>query len=257
MKYINRPVRIFDDDNLKCLGVYKPFRVAVLGKNEVVFNFREHWYLFLGILVVIAGLIWALVCSTKHNHKLVDEYNNMVKEKEIYQEIVEVASNDYHIELLAGHYALSKTPIPTNRDEIFKVVCESGAWYPEIIMAQIIQESGAGTSNVYRNANNLFGMKKVRSGGRPTLQLPNTDYNGYGVYMNWQHSILDRVLWDTWVFKKKKPETREEYLNRLGCIYAEDPNYVSRVLTIAKQWEDKVEQYVPKDTTGILSTISH
>jgi hypothetical protein len=58
------------------------------------------------------------------------------------------------------------------------------------------------------------------------------------MYLNWQHSVLDRILWDRWVFKQKP--TRDQYLDKLENIYAEDPDYRAKIVRIAKTWEEKL-----------------
>ena len=67
-------------------------------------------------------------------------------------------------------------------------------------------------------------MKKAKT--RPSLQLPDT-YNGYAIKLNWQHSIIDRILWDRYMFKNKKPN-KTDYIKSLS-IYAEDPDYISKL----------------------------
>lgn len=52
--------------------------------------------------------------------------------------------------------------------------------------------------------------------------------------MNWQHSVIDRILWDEWVFSGKKP-TKEQYMAKLGGVYAEDKQYVSKLNKIIER----------------------
>ena len=78
---------------------------------------------------------------------------------------------------------------------------------------------------------------------RPTTQLYNTNYTinecVYGKYLNWQHSILDRILWDYNFFSNKPSET--EYMNVIKARYAEDPNYVNKLIQLIEQTKKKYE----------------
>ena len=126
-----------------------------------------------------------------------------------------------NLEALIGKYHIS----PNKRmpdSTVYEVIKECGAWYPEVIMAQYIIESGSGTSTLAKHSNNLFGMRTAQR--RPTTQLSGVSNSGYGVYLNREHSIIDRVLWERWIFKNEKP-TYEAYMNKIGAIYAEAPDY--------------------------------
>lgn len=255
MKRLDRTVRIYDDQTLEPLGKYEGHRVGIIGKNEIVLDFKSYWptWVFILILVIYLAVVsWfvadKLQMQFEHNKEL-------VLENETLKEYIEVAEFDNRLEILAGRYATSRTPIPKDKNEIYKMVVQSGAWYPEIIMAQLILESNTGTSSIAINARNMYGMKKVGENGRPTLQIPGVDWNGYGMYLNWQHSILDRVLWDFWLFKKIKPATREEYLNRIDGVYAEDPDYIKKVLALASEWEQKtdmIQQSLEQDSGKLI-----
>ena len=235
MKTFDQKVRIIDDETLQTIGVYGPDQVTVRSRFDKPVSIWNASITGLILIAFIAALIGLALQMHHHNEELLVE--NMM-----YQEIFESTQQNITIERLAGKYCTFKGKVPSEPDTLFKFICEAGAWYPEVIMAQVTQESNLFTSNVGRNAKNGFGMKKCGEGpnSRPNLQIPGVDYNGYGVYMNWYHSVLDRLLWDVWIFKGKKPATREEYLAKIGAIYAEDPNYIERISTIAKKWVDKV-----------------
>ena len=148
-----------------------------------------------------------------------------------------------HINMLinkSGKYAIAgqqKIPVDS-MIYIYELACKSDAWYPEVIYAQAVLESSSGKSELAKTCNNLFGMKKAST--RPNTQI-NYMVNErtslekiYGVYMNWQHSVIDRILWDEWVFSGKKP-TREQYMAKLGGVYAEDKQYVSKLNKIIER----------------------
>ena len=243
-------VRIYDDETLEPIGhyAYEPNQVIIAGPHELVFSFKE-WTttILVGMfLLVVGGFIIAAMSG---------DLKEIKQERDMYVEILSTAATDHNVELLAGKYATFRSSIPKDQDEIYRMCVESGAKHPEVIMAQLIIESASGTSNVYQNSNNLYGMKRVSSKGRPTLQIPETDYCGYGKYLNWQHSILDRVLWDKWIFRKTGiPDDVNVYLDKIGDIYAEDPGYIKKVRGIMAGWAQKTEavqaeiQSSPEDT---------
>lgn len=234
MKVLNQKVRLHDAETLEYIGEYDKERVGILGENEIVFDFHRYWPAWLFLALVIIG-IFAVSWHTA------DQYCGVLEENRQLKSYIEVAEYDLNVELLAGRYATSRTDAPADLNEVYKMCIQSGAWYPEIIMAQYIIESGSGTSKLAKKARNFYGMKYIGTKGRPNLQIPDMNVNGYGMYLNWQHSILDRVLWDDWFFKKTKPETREQYLTRIDGVYAEDPGYVKKVLAIAKEWDTKTD----------------
>lgn len=234
MKVLNQKVRLHDAETLEYLGEYDKERVGIIGETELVLDFRRYWTTWLIIILLIFVLFITSIC-------MAGEWDKARKENQRLKEYIEVAEYDLNIELLAGRYATSRTAVPKDLDEVYKMCIQSGAWYPEIIMAQFIIESSSGTSRLARDARNFYGMKYIGTKGRPTLQIPNTKVNGYGVYINWQHSVLDRVLWDDWKFNKTKPKTREQYLAGLNGVYAEDPNYIPKLRVRAKEWEAKTD----------------
>lgn len=240
MKRLDRKVSIYDTDTLEPIGDYKEGQVGIMKENEMVLDFHTYWPTWLIFISLVIGLCivsWKVsdeYCEALHKINQLEAENTQLKSH------IAVTEHELNVEILAGKYATLRTPAPTNMNEVYKMCIQSGAWYPEIIMAQYIIESGSGTSQVASNARNFYGMKYIGTKGRPTLQIPHMNVSGYGMYLNWQHSVLDRVLWDDYVFNKTKP-TREQYLVKIGNIYAEDPNYICKVLSIANEWAAKTD----------------
>ena len=168
---------------------------------------------------------------------ILDKYNQIQKDREelkqtsqqLKQALVE-KEFDENILKLIGESSLNEEKLSVQA--IYELAKKAGAYYPEVIAAQAIIESGLGNSNVYKNTNNLYGMKIVNSNGRLTTQSKNKTYNGYGVYHNWQMSTIDRVLYDVAIFKNK-PTTRQEYINKLSKIYCkETPSYAEHIYKV-------------------------
>ena len=249
----NRNCRIFDDDTLEHLGVWPKGTVHIEKRERFSLGFCEIklWH----VLVLAFALVFPYVILVEECHKeevLKEQILQYEEEIAGYEEVTSLNMEYLTVEMLAGRHATFKGKNCTDRDTLFKFICESGAWYPEITMAQLVIESGGFKSNVGVNANNGFGMKKCGEGpqSRPNLQIPGVNHNGYGKYMNWYHSVLDRHLWDLWVFRGKRPATRDEYLKRIGNVYAENPKYCSMVMQVARDWEKKAKEYADTSTQG-------
>ena len=84
---------------------------------------------------------------------------------------------------------LCKRISPSN---LYQEILESDVKFPEVVFAQALLESGNFTSNVFKEENNLFGMKYPRR--RKTTSLEEGD-TGYANYVHWTHSVYDYKLW--------------------------------------------------------------
>lgn len=150
-------------------------------------------------------------------------YLNKKDKVEILTDKIQQEEQILSLEYTIGYWFINN-PKEINDTVLYQFLLDNNAWYPDILLKQAKIESANYTSNVYKNTNNLYGMMKV--GKRQTTQLNNI-YNGYGCYNNWCLSVLDRMLWDVFVFKGEKP-SEEEYLKAMG-IYAEDKNYINKL----------------------------
>lgn len=100
----------------------------------------------------------------------------------------------------------------------------------DIVLAQAWIESGHYNSNICRYNYNLFGMKLP--GQRPTLALGKK--RGHAYYNNWEESVIDYALWQTYCAKNLSHSAYIAYLKR---NYAES-NYKS-VESVAKKFKAK------------------
>lgn len=170
------------------------------------------WFLIFLVVALASFFIASLIGRNRINQE-----NKVLKEQLIKDE--EQLSLEYSI----GYWFINN-PKEINDTVLYQFLLDNNAWYPDILLKQAKIESANYTSNVYKNTNNLYGMRKV--GKRQTTQLNNV-YNSYGCYNNWCLSVLDRMLWDIFVFKGEKP-SEEEYLKAMS-IYAEDKNYINKL----------------------------
>lgn len=178
------------------------------------------------IITLLAGcILYQHATFTQKSISLNNEINKLTT-------LLEQKQQEDIIYLETGK-AFINNDIPFPKDSlklVYDYIKKIKAWYPDIIFAQLILESDKGKSFLAKNCNNYFGMKKAMT--RPSLQLPET-YNGYAIKLNWQHSIIDRILWDKYIFDNKKPN-KDFYLNKLQNIYAEDKNYLQKIDNIIK-----------------------
>jgi len=105
-------------------------------------------------------------------------------------------------------------------DNIWEFIKKCDPWYPDIIMMQAVQESECGKSDVGKRCCNLFGMKK------PFLRKIRCDINRnnkkeiYAEYLDWRFSVIDRILWDRWMFRNKEDKPSiDEYLRVIDGVY--------------------------------------
>ena len=107
-------------------------------------------------------------------------------------------------------------------DSVYQYILFLNIKHPEIVFKQAKIESGNFKSKVFRENNNMFGMKipykRANIAGGENL--------GYAVYNNWQESIIDYALYQTYTAKGMN---KEQYIQHLGASYAEDPDYKSKV----------------------------
>ena len=95
--------------------------------------------------------------------------------------------------------------------------------FPEVVYAQARLETNGFKSKIFRENNNLFGMKAStkRSSTNKGIQ------HGHAYYDSWRESVLDFALWQCRYLGNIT--TEEEYFRYLKANYAEDPNYINKL----------------------------
>lgn len=104
--------------------------------------------------------------------------------------------------------------------------------HQNIVFAQAILESSGFASDIFRQNNNLFGMKEAKQ--RPTTAM-GTQLK-HAVYKNWEHSVIDYGIWQSAYARNL---STEQYLDLLNSMYAEDDSYKEKLLSIMKYQERK------------------
>jgi len=101
--------------------------------------------------------------------------------------------------------------------------------FPYIILAQSYQETGHYSSTIFRENNNLFGMKEAVL----RTNLAKGTNRGHAYYDTWQDSLIDYALYSATYLSDIK--TEGEYFEYLRQNYAEDKSYVTRLKALIKK----------------------
>lgn len=102
--------------------------------------------------------------------------------------------------------------------------------FSHIVLAQAILESNNFKSKLCRTNNNIFGMKVPAQ--RFTFCINPYDYGNYAKYDDIEECILDYKAWQ--MQNAYNITTEEGYFNLLRNIYAEDPNYITKLKKLIK-----------------------
>lgn len=194
-------------------------------------DIRRNWGIY---IISIISLFVIPFCMWHQTYTLLNENRATITSLTI--ELDEVKRDDL-IHTIIGRYVTEGHKTPLSDSAVYNLCVECGAPFPELIVAQYKLESATGTSPLALNANNLVGMKVV-TGKRPTTQIKSKDWNGYGVYHNWQLCIIDRILLENWVFKGREFPNETEYRKWISARYAEDEDYLSKLDSIVKTFKE-------------------
>ncbi len=105
--------------------------------------------------------------------------------------------------------------------------------YPYIVLAQAILETGTYESKIFKENNNLFGMKEARV----RLNLAKGTQFGHAYYDDWKESLTDYALWySTFAYKCKNENQLYTLLNQQ---YAEANYYPQALKRIIKKQQLK------------------
>ncbi len=109
-------------------------------------------------------------------------------------------------------------------DQVKKEIEKQGIEYPEIVLAQVIEETGwLKCQWCSLRFNNLFGMRLSR------FKRPG-NINGYILYENWIDSIR---AYKKWQMKHFKGGNYFEFLKRIN--YATNPKYIQNLKSHIKK----------------------
>ena len=116
-----------------------------------------------------------------------------------------------------------RAEMPFNTANMLKIMDEIGIEYPDIVMAQAKIETAHFTSKIFRENNNLFGMKLPE---KRSTTATGEQYN-HATYTSWRQSVIDYKIWQDRVLTKV--HSRRAYLRYLSKYYATDKQYVNLI----------------------------
>jgi len=109
---------------------------------------------------------------------------------------------------------------------VYKQLVKIGVAYPDVVLAQAKIETGNFTSKIFKENNNMFGMKLPER--RQTTAVGES--RNHAKYTNWIQSIRDYKLWQDQMIHKAP--TKHAYLAYLKRNYAQDKNYIKKIKQI-------------------------
>lgn len=101
--------------------------------------------------------------------------------------------------------------------------------FPYIVYAQALLETNHFKSIIFKENNNLFGMKEATQ----RIYTSKGSQNGHAYYTNWMNSLYDYGFYCATYLSSIKQE--DEYYNYLSQSYAEDKNYVDKLKLIIER----------------------
>lgn len=155
--------------------------------------------------LALLGILFVLIISQSSTKQKIEDTKHIAEETKI----------------LILNESVKFTP-----EKLKQYLVELNIKFPHIVYAQTKLETGNFESKIFRENNNLFGMKVARI--RPTTNK-GEQYN-HAVFNNWKESVVDYALYQASYLRDIKTET--QYYEYLANNYAEDPNYISKIKKI-------------------------
>ena len=138
-------------------------------------------------------------------------------------------TNNYIINRFHKTEIIDTSAVPFSEENLIKLIKDCNIKYPHIVLAQAKLESGNFKSKLFKNNNNMFGMKKARQ----RITSSQGERNNYAYYRDWIDCVYDYAMYQSAVMCGISNE--EEYFLKLSERYAEDSSYVIRVKSLIKQ----------------------
>lgn len=179
--------------------------------------FERYQPAIIGFIFILASLMISYLTF----YKMYDELNSVEKLKIDKNNLI------YRSDSLKNVISIINQTDSFSESELIMMINGLNIMYPEVVLAQSKLETANYTSDIFKVAGNLFGMKPARI--RP--------FTHYGIYKdhadylgNWRLSVIDYALWQSREASKSNVKTREDYLTLLRIKgYAEDDEYISKL----------------------------
>ena len=105
-----------------------------------------------------------------------------------------------------------------------------GIQFPNVVLAQMVHETNYCRSRIYKENNNLFGMRHNSRG------ISKGERNQHAYYDTKLESIKDYAAWQKVVLRLRPVTNETQYLSLLenlplckNCRYAEDKQYIKKI----------------------------
>lgn len=113
-----------------------------------------------------------------------------------------------------------------SEEKLIEMIGELNFKFPHIVLSQIKQETGHFKSSIFKENNNLFGMKEAKI----RINVAKGTNRGHAYYHNWSESVIDYALYSSTYLSDLN--TEDEYYQYLQEYYAEDDEYVKNLKRI-------------------------
>ena len=111
-------------------------------------------------------------------------------------------------------------------EKLISKIKEMHFQFPYIVFGQALLESSHFKSRIFKENNNIFGMKQATK----RINVSNGTQYDHAFYSNWQDSLYDYGLY--YATYLSRLTTEAEYFNFLSEYYAQDPQYVVKLKEI-------------------------
>ena len=115
-----------------------------------------------------------------------------------------------------------------DQDKLVVMLKDLNVRFPHIVVAQSRLETGGYRSRIFKENNNLFGMKQATV----RVNTASGTQHNHAYYDTWRESVYDYAFYQASYLSKIK--TEEEYFNYLSRSYAEDSSYVIKLKNLIK-----------------------
>lgn len=115
------------------------------------------------------------------------------------------------------------------KDKLIEKIKKLNFRFPHIVYAQAILESGNFTSQVFKENNNMFGMREAKA----RINVANGTNLNHAYYNTWEESLEDfAYYYSTYL---SRISTEEEYFAYLSQNYAESGDYVKNLKNVIEK----------------------
>lgn len=203
---------------------------------------KKLYHIIISLMIALFFSIALCVSQTYNLNRAIKSYEKeLLCVTDSLNNVIDSVSTESEIKILhseIGRLSITKHDYsrPSEKD-VYDFAKGIGAWYPEIITAQAIIESGCG-KRIPEKSNNLFGMKVP--GKRETTAHNRGSGDVYAKYGSWKLCVADRILWELNRYGNHKP-SYEEYLEGFST-YAEDENYLNKITSTAENIRKKLSK---------------